>query len=90
MLAKVKSFIQNAKPFFTATFLFIVLGWILSGLVFSCSESIEEKRQTYRDIIGYWKEYIVHDKYKDETAIRKIVLNLYFSIHLPSSISGRI
>jgi len=66
---------QNSKSTLMAAFLFIILGWILSGFVFSCGASVEEKQQTYQDIIGYWKEYIVHNDSKEETALRKIVIN---------------
>jgi CubicO group peptidase (beta-lactamase class C family) len=55
--------------------LLIISIWILSGVVFSCGAHIEEKQQDYKDIIGHWKEYIVHDNRKEETALRKIIIN---------------
>ena len=75
MFANMKSFRQNSKSTLRAAFLRIILGFILPGFVFSCGASIEETQQAYQDIIGYWKEYIVHDSLKEETALRKIVLN---------------
>ncbi len=75
MLAKIMSLKQNSKSSSIITLRHIILGWVLSGFVFSCGASIEEKQQAYQDIIGYWKEYIIHDNLKDETALRKIVIN---------------
>jgi len=56
-------------------FLLLITGWILPGFILSCTANVEERQQAYQDIIGYWKEYIVIDSLKEETALRKIVLN---------------
>ena len=75
MLAKTNSLKQNSKSTSTLTLRLFILVLILSGYVFSCNANIEQKQQAYQDIIGYWKEYIIHDDSKEETALRKIVLN---------------
>jgi len=59
----IKSLLLIAPYFF---FLVSILG---------CSQNIEDKKQAYKDIIGYWKEYIVKDGEKEETSLRKIILN---------------
>jgi CubicO group peptidase (beta-lactamase class C family) len=58
-----------------ATWLLIFMICIFSGLFFRCNANLEEKQQIYKDIIGYWKEYIIHDNGKEATALRKIILN---------------
>ena len=70
-----KTLKQNIASSSIVTFILIIAGWIFSGFVFSCGASVEEKQNAYQEIIGYWKEYIVHDDWKEETALRKIVLN---------------
>lgn len=75
MFGKMKLSSQNYRSISNLTLRLFILVLILSGYVFSCNANIEEQQQAYRDIIGYWKEYIVHEDSKEETALRKIVLN---------------
>jgi len=75
MLTKMNSLKQNSKSTSTLTLRLFILVLIFSGHVFGCSATIEEKQQAYQDIIGYWKQYVVHDDWKEEAALTKIVLN---------------
>ena len=56
--------ILNIAPYFF--FLVCILG---------CTPNIEENKQAYKDITGHWKEYIVKDGEKEETSLRKIIVN---------------
>lgn len=44
MSAQMKSLKQNSKSSSIAVFRFIILGWILSGFVFNCIATVEEKQ----------------------------------------------
>lgn len=48
---------------------------ILFGTAFHCMANTNEKQGFYRDLIGFWQEYIISNNTRDETAIRKIALS---------------
>lgn len=50
---------------------FLSLSVFLSG----CNIQPKDNQNEWDDLVGYWKEYIVNDGIKNETAIRKIVIN---------------
>ncbi|MBN2089763.1 serine hydrolase [candidate division KSB1 bacterium] len=75
MFIKMNTLKQDSKSSSINLLRLIFLGWFLSGFILNCNASIEKKQQAYQDIIGYWREYIIHEDSKEETALRKIVLN---------------
>ena len=53
----------------------ILISMMLLVINSSCGQAdIDARREQYRDILGYWQEYIIHENWKEKTAIRKIAL----------------
>jgi len=74
MLDQMRSLKQNTKSSSMTIFSFIILGWILTGFVFSCGANIAEKQKVYKDILGYWKSYRA-DIVKEKPGLIKVAIN---------------
>jgi len=44
-------------------------------IIIGCSPNLEEQKEKYAYITGYWKEYIIKDGAKEGTALRKFEVN---------------
>ena len=68
-------FIQNSvfDKHFIRYLIAILLG--LCIYISACNINSTENQNEWEDILGYWKEYIEEDGIKNETALRKIVIN---------------
>jgi CubicO group peptidase (beta-lactamase class C family) len=55
--------------------IYIIPILFLLGTAIYCTANTQENKESYRDIIGYWQEYIIKGGAKEKTSIRKITLN---------------
>jgi len=55
--------------------LFIVSCLVIYFYFSNCNPGAEGNKRNYQDITGHWKEYILKDGEKKETALRKIIVN---------------
>jgi len=57
------------------SFIYIIPILFLLGTAIYCPANAQKKQESYRDIFGYWQEYILNSGAKEKTSIRKITLN---------------
>jgi len=49
--------------------------WIFTTYICSCQTISEEKQESHKDIVGYWKSYVASDKTKKDPGLHKIIVD---------------